>query len=161
MDIFAELKERLNIIDVLIAYGVQVDRHKRASCPLHDEKTPSFRVYPDTNSWFCFGCGAGGTVIDFVSRLFGLDLLHAAKKLDDDFYLGLLEQDLTEEEKIRIEAQRQERETDRLLVTKLEEWSDRAFDILCRCYWQMVEDMEKYAPKNADDCAPRMRGQAA
>jgi DNA primase len=39
------------------------------SCPLHDDRHPSFTVYPDTGSFYCFGCGAGGDVIAFLARL--------------------------------------------------------------------------------------------
>ena len=38
-------------------------------CPFHSEKTPSFTVYQDTQSFYCFGCGAGGDVISFVKLI--------------------------------------------------------------------------------------------
>ena len=48
-------------------------------CPFHNEKTPSFTVYPDTNSFYCFGCGAGGDVISFIRRIDNLDYVEAVK----------------------------------------------------------------------------------
>lgn len=45
-------------------YPVNFDADPRACCPLHDEDTPSFRYYEDTNSFYCFGCGKGGDVVN-------------------------------------------------------------------------------------------------
>ena len=42
-------------------------------CPFHNEKTPSFTVYPENGSFYCFGCGVGGDVITFVRRMENLD----------------------------------------------------------------------------------------
>lgn len=54
-------------------YAVDFDYKPTACCPLHDEDTPSFRYYPDTRSFYCFGCGLGGTVvnlhIDFCKKI--------------------------------------------------------------------------------------------
>ncbi|MFV0412668.1 MAG: DNA primase, partial [Oscillospiraceae bacterium] len=49
--------------------------------PFHNEKTPSFSVYPETNSFYCFGCGAAGSAIDFVKRIQNLDFVEAVKFL--------------------------------------------------------------------------------
>lgn len=53
------------------------ERHE-ARCPLpdHDDRTPSFNVYEDTNSWFCFGCNHGGDVVDLYRLIYGYE--HAA-----------------------------------------------------------------------------------
>ena len=42
-------------------------------CPFHNEKTPSFTVYPENGSYYCFGCGQGGDVITFVMKNENLD----------------------------------------------------------------------------------------
>ena len=70
-----EVKRRSEIEDVVGKYV----RLKRAGsnvvglCPFHNEKTPSFTVFPQTNSFYCFGCGAGGDVFSFIMRAEGLD----------------------------------------------------------------------------------------
>ena len=51
------------------------------SCPLHKEKTPSFFIYPDNNSFYCFGCLAGGDSINFVKLLYGFDFIKSVKWL--------------------------------------------------------------------------------
>ena len=56
-------------------------RNLTGLCPFHSEKTPSFVVYPDTQSFFCFGCGAGGDMISFIMRIENLDYVEAVKFL--------------------------------------------------------------------------------
>jgi len=50
-------------------------------CPFHSEKTPSFNIYTENNSFYCFGCGVGGNVINFVMRIEKLDYIDAVKFL--------------------------------------------------------------------------------
>ena len=52
-------------------------------CPFHNEKTPSFYVYPETQSYYCFGCGSGGDVITFIKNIENLDYMEAVKFLCD------------------------------------------------------------------------------
>ncbi|MCD6310823.1 MAG: DNA primase [Candidatus Eremiobacteraeota bacterium] len=52
-------------------------------CPFHQEKTPSFTYSPDKGLWYCFGCGQGGTLIDFVIRIEHIDFLQAVRMLAD------------------------------------------------------------------------------
>ena len=78
-----ELKERNDIEEVVSSY-VNVKRRGRnlvGLCPFHSEKTPSFTVYPDSQSFYCFGCGAGGDVVTFVRRMENLDYIEAVKFL--------------------------------------------------------------------------------
>ena len=86
-DIFNQIKNILEITSVIEYYGVSINRKGFASCPFHQEKTPSFKVYDE--NFYCFGCGKGGTVIDFVMIYFGVTNIEAVKKLSDDFKLNL------------------------------------------------------------------------
>lgn len=79
----ADLVQRNDIVDVVQRY-VQLRRRGRTHtglCPFHNEKTPSFVVYPETQSFYCFGCGAGGDVITFTQRIDNLDYVEAVKQL--------------------------------------------------------------------------------
>ncbi|MCI6560073.1 MAG: DNA primase, partial [Ruminococcus sp.] len=56
-------------------------RNYVCSCPFHSEKTPSCTIYTDTQSFYCFGCGAGGDVITFIMKIENLDFSEAVKEL--------------------------------------------------------------------------------
>ena len=62
-------------------------RHYVCNCPFHSEKSPSCTIFPETQSFYCFGCGAHGDVINLAARLFGLSGYDAAKKLAYDFWI--------------------------------------------------------------------------
>ena len=78
-----ELKMRNDITEIVSSY-VTLKRHGRnmvGLCPFHGEKTPSFNVYTENGSFYCFGCGAGGDVITFIMRIENLDYVDAVKYL--------------------------------------------------------------------------------
>jgi len=80
-----ELTMKNNIEDVVSGYvSLRARGRTRVGlCPFHGEKTPSFTVYPENNSFYCFGCGVGGDVITFVKKIEHLDYLDAVKLLAD------------------------------------------------------------------------------
>lgn len=85
-DIFLEeLRDRNDIESVISSYVPLKRQGKilKGLCPFHNEKTPSFTVYPDTKSFYCFGCGAGGEVITFIRRIENLDFIESVKFLAD------------------------------------------------------------------------------
>ena len=80
----SELRERNDITDVISEYvnlSKRQGRIRKGLCPFHHEKTPSFAVYEDTQSFYCFGCGVGGDVVGFIRNIENLDYIDAVKKL--------------------------------------------------------------------------------
>ncbi len=78
-----DLKMRSDITDIVSSY-VNLRRAGRnlvGLCPFHGEKTPSFNVYPENGSFYCFGCGVGGDVITFVRKIENLDYMEAIRFL--------------------------------------------------------------------------------
>ena len=75
---------RRNDIEEVVSQYVKLRRTGRTMtglCPFHNEKTPSFVVYPDTQSFYCFGCGAAGDVIGFVRKYNNLSYIESVKQL--------------------------------------------------------------------------------
>ncbi|MCY3602740.1 MAG: CHC2 zinc finger domain-containing protein [Chloroflexi bacterium] len=79
------LKSRHPLAEVVEQAGVPLrgrGRVRQAVCPFHEEREGSFTVYGDTERWYCFGCGEGGDVLDFLQRLEGLSLPEAIRRLE-------------------------------------------------------------------------------
>lgn len=80
------IKRRNPLEQVMAAHGVKLQRRGGryvGCCPFHQEQHPSLVVYPDTRSFYCFGCRASGDVIDFVRRKEGIDFKEALRRLGD------------------------------------------------------------------------------
>jgi DNA primase len=76
MSVIDEIKDRLDIVELISAYVPlkKVGRNYKGLCPFHSEKTPSFVVFPDTQSWHCFGaCGTGGDIFTFIQKRENVD----------------------------------------------------------------------------------------
>ena len=78
--------------DVARHYGYEVGRANFMRCPFHaGDRTASLKIYPGRGGFHCFGCGAHGSVIDFVMQMLGISFQQAALRLNTDFMLGLTE----------------------------------------------------------------------
>jgi DNA primase len=79
----ADIKERLNVVDVLSTYIPlkKAGANYKANCPFHHENTPSLVVSPSKQVWHCFGCGEGGDILAFVMKFENLDFPEVLKLL--------------------------------------------------------------------------------
>ncbi len=94
-DYITELVQRSDIVDVVQSY-VQLRHRGRTHtglCPFHNEKTPSFVVYPETQSFYCFGGGAGGDVLTVIKKINNVDYIEAVKFLAGRAGMALPEED--------------------------------------------------------------------
>ena len=141
MDRKAEvIKHSLSMQQVAQCYGYPPDRSGFVRCPFHTgDRTASLKVYPEKGGGFyCFGCKAHGSVIDFVMRLFDCSFRDALSRLNDDFGLGLYPRSYREKKaeraafmaaQSRAKAREQEKE-------KLERQYWAAFDL-----WRVADMM--------------------
>ena len=132
------VKQTVSMADILTRYGMEANRHGYISCPFHTEKTASCRIYE--KSFYCFGCGAGGDVIDFVRRMENLDLIHAIQRLG-----GLEDMKFSERRRL-MEQERKQKET------------QRAEEARQREYWQVWDEwirldqnFRSYRPVDPDE----------
>ncbi len=82
-EIINEVRQSNDIVDVISQY-VHLKRSGRnffGLCPFHNEKSPSFSVSPDKQIFHCFGCGVGGNVITFISKIEGLNFIETVQML--------------------------------------------------------------------------------
>ncbi len=82
-EVISEIKYRNDIETVISQYSNLKRRGKNlvGLCPFHSEKTPSFTVYPESGSFYCYGCGVGGDVITFTGLIENLDYIESIKLL--------------------------------------------------------------------------------
>lgn len=129
-DIARTIKQSVTAFRAAEVYGFSPNRAGFICCPFHDEKTPSCKVRDNERGFKCFGCGASGSVIDFVERLFDLNFIEACAKINRDFSLGLaLDRPATarerraaikaEQDRKREQARKQRLEDDYLKATSV------------------------------------------
>ena len=91
-----EIKARIDLVDLISSYGIQVrtaGSSKKACCPFHHEKTPSFNINESKGYYHCFGCGESGDAIKFVQKMDGLTFVEAVKKLAEQCGIAIEEKE--------------------------------------------------------------------
>ena len=140
MNVFDAVKQSVTTRQAAELYGVKVRRNNMASCPFHKDKTPSMKV---DKRFHCFGCGADGDVIDFVSRLYGISSLEAAQKIASDFGISYdVKSAVTKPKKIIC------RKTDAQIYAEAEQ---RCFRVLSDYYHLLKKWEIDYAPSIDDE----------
>lgn len=140
MSVFDAVKQSVTTRQAAELYGVKVRRNNMASCPFHKDKTPSMKV---DKRFHCFGCGADGDVIDFVSRLYGISSLEAAQKIASDFGISYdVKSAVTKPKKIIC------RKTDAQIYAEAEQ---RCFRVLSDYYHLLKKWEIDYAPSIDDE----------
>lgn len=141
-NIVAQIKERIDLQNAIERYTGETIKRGKMRCPFHGEQDASFTIYPHNNTFYCFGCGVGGDIIDFVRRFFNLGFRDALQRIDTDFGLCLLQHPtLTAYRKAQAEAQRlrQEREQQQKAAAELDAKYWAAYDRWLR-YERIIQE---------------------
>lgn len=136
-DLGTQIKERLTAQEVVEFYGFHPDRSGFIKCPFHQgDRHASLKVYSGSKTgWHCFGCGAGGSVIDFVMKLFDIDFRQACVRLNADFSLGLTgERPSHAERSALLEARRRAAEKQEALEREIREKAEEH-----RYWWEVTK----------------------
>ena len=152
MDYAENIKSMVSMPEMMDHYGFSLNRSGFCKCPFHSERSASFKAYPGTRGYYCFGCGAHGSVIDFVMQYFGLTFTDAISKINTDFSLGLpigerisLRQRREMEHRQRERQEERNREQSELEQLEGEYWA--AFDV-----WKKYDtNKREYAPKSPSE----------
>lgn len=153
MNIFREVKERITARQVAERYGLKVSRNGMACCPFHNDKHPSMKI--DQN-YYCFACGAKGDAVNYVAVLFGLSQFEAAKKINEDFFLGIPIEKQEVGRKRKPEVRKKEKvqtkeERIQFVQKKIDRWAKDAVNVLLR-YLRWMEFWEKfYKPESTEE----------
>lgn len=119
-------------------------------CPFHQERTPSFTVSREKNIFYCFGCGAGGDTIKFVSLALGVRPGEAARMIAQDFGIPLPGKQLPPELKQKAQELARKREAEKtlkLLIDEVHSWLcayRRAIDKVLSFGWPALLEFSDY-----------------
>lgn len=83
------IRDIVSAEEIAVRYGYQPNRGGYIHCPFHSEKTASLKLHK--SGWYCYGCGKGGSVIDFVMLHERYTFAQAVKAIDESMHLGLLD----------------------------------------------------------------------
>lgn len=118
-----QLVKQINIVEIINRYNIvelkQRGRRWMAQCPLHDDHSPSFVVFPNNGKWKCFGCGEHGDAVDLVAKVFNIKLIKAARMIARDFNIEA-KKPLSPAARRKIIQQAKKREKERILREKLD-----------------------------------------
>ena len=103
-DFINEVKDKNDIVEVISAYTSlkKSGGNYTGLCPFHSEKTPSFSVSSEKQLYYCFGCGAGGTVTNFISNIENLDFIETVKFLAQRAGIAVPEDTVMDTEETRL-----------------------------------------------------------
>ena len=152
MDYAENIKSMVSMPEMMEHYGFSLNRSGFCKCPFHSERSASFKAYPGTRGYYCFGCNQSGSVIDFVMRFFSLSFGDAIKKINEDFSLGLpIGEKLDRRKQLEMNRQafmrKREVDAEKAERERLETSYWKAFD-----EWKKLDDNKRnYAPKTPSE----------
>lgn len=125
------VKDKITVREVLDKYTmVHINSRGSCCCPIHKETKPSFYVSKDNKHFNCFGCGASGSVIDFVMKYFNIGFMVAVDKLIKDFNLddSCYQVDDTERQEL-LRQKKEKEELEQFVLTQTTRIANRLYEL--------------------------------
>ena len=149
------VKRSVSAVSAAEMLGLKANRAGFCQCPIHGEKTGSLKLYPGNRGWHCFGCHRGGSVIDLVMAVDGVDFHGAIREINEHFRLGLpIDGPATEEQKAEAKRRAEEREREQREREARRKAKDEAYlrylDVGDEIA-SLEEVRDAYAPKDIQD----------
>lgn len=144
-DPYSHIRNNIDAETAARRYGLEVNRHHKALCLWHADSHPSLSF--KNGRYRCFACGASGTALDIVMKLFDLEPLEAVNKLNADFGLGLDLKGGYRPDTAKI----QEMERQRQLKQAFGDWGDKTYSAYAQLARYYRQNMQKYRPINEGD----------
>lgn len=153
----AEIKESYSMIDILSKYGLKPNKSGFISCPFHNEKTASMRIYKD--SYYCFGCGSGGDIFDFVRNMEDISFKEAFYSLGGTYekptfasqlalYRSKKKAEMHKKEQKKL---RKKRELNNMLIDIYRDYlnkSEPLSDVWCDCFNALQIQLYRHSEMN-------------
>ena len=145
------IRQTVTMTEVCKHYGFTPNRAGFIHCPFHPgDRDASLKIYPNNRGWNCFGCGKGGSVIDFVKELCGAEFNEAIRIIDNEFGLGLFEKPTLQQyrrmQKINRERDEQCKKYEKELSEAEKEWQ-----VLCAEFRRLHFNKIRYAPTSVQE----------
>ena len=141
-----QIKSTLNMRQVAEFYGHKINSNGLMICPFHNDTKPSLKVYEGSRGFYCYSCGTGGDVIEFVSKLYGLKFMDTICKLNIDFHLNLELDKANQIYKPKLLTKQETAKKQRLEA--IETWLKRAEDITTTYIRLLWKTQNKFKPTN-------------
>lgn len=128
-----KIKSTIHITELITKFGLEPNRAGYISCPAHDDKTPSLKLYPDSNTWWCFSCNSGSSVIDIYMLITGTDFSTAVTELGAEY--GLTPDSVKKPNPSRYWKKQRESKSDEM---------KQELNSLYREYWEITKFINNY-----------------
>lgn len=137
--IIQEIKSRNNLVEIINEYS-SVNRHLKASCPFHEDKTPSLSVHPSLKFWKCFSCDQKGDVISFFQEINKLSFYDTVSVLAHKVGIGLDTSDRFQVYlKRKIDARKKGLQTVSLVRAFLRKIEINFYDVMRKKRWDLYK----------------------
>ena len=157
--VFEQVKAGLKITDFCLSQKINLipcgGERCKALCPFHTEKSPSFVIYGETGTYYCFGCQASGNVVNLAAKIYGCRPYEAVIRLNREFQLGIpLRRKLSRRELESAAGAKLRRDYERQLEQEFQAWVEEKHRAACKELQELDEYLRENRPHTDESPVP-------